>query len=247
MLHPDFLRLPIAHRGLHGPDAPENSRAAFEAAIAAGYGIELDVQPAGDGRAMVFHDDDLARLCDVPGLIRETRPGDLAALRLAGGDQAIPTLASVLELVAGRVPLLIEIKDQDGRLGGNIGDLQDRVAADLAGYEGPVAVMSFNPVTVAAFGAVAPGIARGLTSCGYGADEWPMLDTEMRARLADLGDFDRAGACFISHDKADLDSDAVARLAQRGVPVLCWTIRSPAEEQAARRIAGGITFEHYLP
>ena len=92
-----------------------------------------------------------------------------------------------------------------------------------------------------------PRLATGLTSCGFAAADWPLLDAARRAALARLEGFDTAGACFISHDCTDLDNPAVLGLARRGVPVLCWTIRSAAAEAAARRIARNITFEGYRP
>ena len=242
-----FLDTPIAHRGLHGPGIPENSLAAAEAAIAKGYGIELDIQPVAGGAPMVFHDYDLSRLAGDEGFIIDLDPETLAEMRLLDTDQGIPTLDDFLRLVDGRVPLLIEIKDQDGRMGPNIGELQARVAAALDGYEGPVAVMSFNPHTVAAFHEIAPDIPVGLTTCGYAKADWPMLDDETRTRLADIDDFDRCGASFISHDKSNLDNPRVDALKALGVPILCWTIRSHEEEIAARRVADNITFEGYEP
>ncbi|WBU54040.1 glycerophosphodiester phosphodiesterase family protein [Paracoccus sp. SCSIO 75233] len=246
-LHPDFIRLPIAHRGLHSEEVPENSLASFRAAIEAGYGIELDIQPAADGTPMVFHDYDLNRMCGDEGYINDMDLDDLAEQRLAGTDEKIPTLAETLREVAGRVPLLIEIKDQDGRLGDNIGELHDRVAAQLEGYDGPVAVMSFNPHTVKAFGKAAPEITRGLTSCAFDKEHWPMLDDEDRESLGSLSDFGSSGSEFLSHHWIDLANPAVAALADRGVPLLCWTIRSADEEAEARKLAGGITFENYRP
>ncbi|WP_323716322.1 glycerophosphodiester phosphodiesterase family protein [Paracoccus aminovorans] len=247
-LHPDFLRLPLAHRGLHGPGVPENSMAAFRAAIARGYGIECDIQRALDDTPMVFHDYDLARLTgEARGTVAASTPAQLARLRLMGSGEGIPTLADMLAEVAGRVPLLIEIKDPTADSGPDVGALPGRVAAALAGYGGPVAVMSFNPHVVAAFRAAAPGVAVGLTTCGYDAEEWPALDTPARAHLAAIADFDAVGAGFVSHDRADLANPAVAALKARGVPVLCWTVGSPEQEIQARRIADNITFEHYLP
>ncbi len=246
-LAPDFLRLPIAHRGLHGPGVPENSMAAFRAAIAAGYGIECDIQRASDGTALVFHDDDLPRLTGAEGLVSALGIDALSQLRIMGSAEPIPTLAELLDEVAGRVPLLIEIKDQSLRISAEVGDLQAEVARLLSGYDGPVAVMSFNPHAVAAFHAAAPGVTVGLTTCGYEAWDWPMLDEATRAHLAAILDFDRVGASFISHDRTNLDNPAVAALKARGVPVLCWTVCSPKEEAIARRVADNITFEHYLP
>src|SRR5690606_17300252 len=114
---------------------PENSPAAIAAAIDAGYAIEIDIQPSADGVPMVFHDYDLRRLTGQPGRIRGKTAAELARIPLldAGGG-GIPTLAEVLRLVAGRVPLLIEIKDQDGAMGPDVGPLENAVARDLAGY-----------------------------------------------------------------------------------------------------------------
>ena len=246
-LHPDFIRLPIAHRGLHSEGVPENSLAAFRAAIAAGYGIELDIQPAADGTPMVFHDYDLTRMCEDEGYITDMSLEDLAKERLGRTDEPIPTLAETLREIAGQVPLLIEIKDQDGRLGTSIGEVHNRVAALLEAYPGPVAVMSFNPNTVAAFGDAAPDVTRGLTTCAFDKDEWPMLSDAAREKLGALADYDRVGAEFISHDRVDLDNPAVTALKSRGVPVLCWTIRSVDEAAEAGRVADGITFENYRP
>ena len=247
MLHPDFLTRPIAHRGLHGPGAPENSMAAFRAAIAAGHGIELDIQPADDGTPLVFHDDDLSRMTGTEGAIADLSPEDASARRLAGTPEGIPTLADVLRLVAGRVPLLIEIKDQDGALGPDMGDLPLAVAAELSDYDGPVAVMSFNPDAARMVAEAAPGLAVGLTSCAFPEDDWPEVPAARRASLARLEDFDRVHASFISHHHADLANPAVRALAARGLPVLCWTIRSHDQERVARTLAANITYEGYTP
>lgn len=244
-LHPDFLRLPIAHRALHGPGVPENSLAAVRAAVAAGYGIEIDVQPSADGVAMVFHDDVLDRLTGESGPISARTAAALGAIRLKGGDEGIPTLGQVLATVDGRVPLLIEIKDQDGAMGPKVGGLGRAVANALAGYAGPVAVMSFNPHAVAEMAVLAPELPRGLTTYAFDDDEAKELPEGRRAQLAGIADFDRVGAAFISHDQRDLGSPRVAELKAAGVPVLCWTIRSPAQESQAREVADNITFEGY--
>lgn len=240
-----FLTMPVAHRGLHGPGIPENSLAAAQAAIDAGYAIELDIQPARDGEAMVFHDYDLRRLTGAEGFIAALDPAALSGMRLLGTDQPVPTLRQFLDLVAGRVPLLIEIKDQDMRLGPDIGILHERVAAILQGYDGAVAVMCFNPHVVEAFHRIAPHVPVGLTTCGYAEQDWPGIPEETRSHLAGINDFDRSGACFISHDKADLANPRVDALKAQGVPILCWTIRSAEEEVLARRVADNITFEGY--
>lgn len=243
-----FLRRPIAHRALHdvADGRPENSRAAIRAAITAGYGIEIDLQLSRDGRAMVFHDDDLDRLTEAAGPVRQRDAADLRAIALRGGDEGIPDFAEVLDLVAGRVPILVELKDQHGQMGENDGGLEGAAVLDLAGYAGPVALMSFNPHMVRRVAGLAPGIPRGLVSCDFAPGYWPHLPEAMRARLRAIPDYAAAGCAFISHQANDLDRPRVAELKAQGAAVLCWTIRSAAQEAHARKRADNITFEGYL-
>lgn len=252
MLHPDFLTRPLAHRGLHRPGIPENSMAAFRVAVAGGFGIELDIQPAADGTPLVFHDYDLNRLTGDRGVISALSVAEAGRRRLLGTTEGIPTLSAVLGLVAGRVPVLIEIKDQDGGMGPGMGGLPAAVGgvvrAHLMTHPGaPVAVMSFNPHAIAQLCQATPGIAVGLTSCAFPAENWPGVPADRRAELARLSAFDAVGAGFVSHHHHDLANPAVGALAARGIPVLCWTIRSRAEEAAARRHATNIIFEGYDP
>ncbi|MCX8507881.1 MAG: glycerophosphodiester phosphodiesterase family protein [Rhodobacteraceae bacterium] len=242
-----FLTLPIAHRAYHDRAAghPENSRAAVRAAIAAGYAIEIDIQPSADGVPMVFHDYDLRRLTGVAGRIRGRTATDLEALKLLTGNEGIPTLAEILAIVAGQVPLLIEIKDQDGAMGPDVGDLERSVAAVLAGYQGPLALMSFNPHSVAALANAAPHLPRGLTTSAYAPQDWPLLPSTVRDHLRQIPDLHSTGSCFISHEAADLDRPLVARLRTQGTAILCWTIRSAEAEAKARQVAQNITFEGY--
>ncbi|MSU91952.1 phosphodiesterase [Rhodobacteraceae bacterium 2CG4] len=250
----DFLSVPVAHRGLHDAEAGriENSCAAVAAAVAEGFGIEIDLQPSADGAAMVFHDYTLDRLTDRTGPIRTRTAAELGGIGLTGNTDpegaGIPTLAQVLDLVAGRVPLLIEVKDQSGDLGPQgIGPLEDATAEALRDYRGPLAVMSFNPDSVAALAQALPDVPRGLTCDAFDEDDWAAVPAARRRRLAGIGDFDRTGACFVSCGWQALDRAPVRALKARGVPVLCWTIRDSGQEQTARRIADNITFEGYTP
>lgn len=240
-----FLTRPIAHRALHGAGRPENSRAALRAAVAAGYAIEIDIQPSADGVPMVFHDYDLGRLTGETGPIRSRSAGELGQIGLLGGDEGIPTLEEVLETVAGAVPLLIEVKDQDGALGHDVGQLGQAVARVLNGYQGDVALMSFNPHAVATLAEAAPDRPRGLTTCAFPAEHWPLIPAPTRTLLAAIPDYDRVGACFISHQWQDLTHPRVEELSHEGAAILCWTIRSAEEEARARQIARNITFEGY--
>jgi glycerophosphoryl diester phosphodiesterase len=245
----EFLSAPIAHRALHDADQgiPENSRAAVQRAVRAGYGIEIDVNLSADGRAIVFHDATLDRLTTATGPVAQRSARELSDLLLKGSDERIPTLADVLGDVAGKVPLLIEIKDQSGAIGEGMDALERAVADDLADYAGPVAVMSFNPHVVAAMRSHAPHVPRGLVSSAFIPSQWPQISPEVCTRLRSIADFGRVGAGFISHDWTDLGSPRVAELKANGTPILCWTVTTAQVEAEARRIADNITFEGYLP
>jgi glycerophosphoryl diester phosphodiesterase len=242
-----LLRVPVAHRALHdrARGLIENSPGAIAAALAAGYGIEIDVQMSLDGQAMVFHDETLDRLTAERGLVRARTAAELGRITLTGGKDTIPTLPEVLAQVAGRVPLLIEIKDQSDAMAETDGRLEAAVAVALAGYGGDVAVMSFNPHSMAHMARLSPDVARGMTTSSYDAQDWPLVPAATRDRLRDIPDFDRVGASFISHQGDDLDRARVLALRDAGVPVLCWTIRSPEQEAAARQVAANVTFEGY--
>jgi glycerophosphoryl diester phosphodiesterase len=242
-----FLARPFAHRGLHdaGDGRPENSLAAAEAAIEHGYGIEFDVQGTADARAVVFHDYALDRLTGANGAVRQKTVAELAHIRLTSSDEGIPSLGEFLALVAGRVPLLLEIKDQDGALGKGVGTLEKAVAEALDGYEGDVAVMSFNPNSVAVMKDFAPDRPRGLVTSAFLRARWPVAKA-VRSRLRKIPDYARTGAVFITHQFSDLDRVRVAQLKAAGATVICWTVRSVEEERAARRVADNVTFEGYL-
>jgi len=244
----DFLRAPIAHRALHDRSKGriENSLSAIRAAIAAGYAIEIDLQLSSDGVAMVFHDDDLDRLTDETGPVSARRSADLQAMRLKGSTDTIPTFAEVLALVADRVPLLVEIKDQTLVLAKTDGRLEAAAATDAASYHGALAFMSFNPDCVARIAALCPDVPRGLTTSAYDPEDWGPMPAATGARLREIPDYEATQSSFISHEAADLGRARVAILKAAGAAVLCWTIRSPEAEAAARRVAQNVTFEGYL-
>jgi len=245
----EFLSQPVAHRALHDvkDGRPENSRAAIRAAIKAGYAIEIDLQCSSDGCPMVFHDDTLDRLAEASGPVTARSRAELEQIPLKGGDgECIPSLAEVLELVAGKVPLLIEIKDQDGALGTNLGPLEEATARALSGYKGPVALMSFNPHSITALARTAPEIARGLVTSAYDPESWSPLPVPTCDRLREIPDFDSSQSSFISHEVGDLSRQRVQELRTSGVPVLCWTVTSAKIEEEARKWVDNVTFEQYL-
>lgn len=242
-----FLTTPLAHRAYHSRKdrRPENSAGAIKAAIAAGYGIEIDLQLSSDGVAMVFHDEQLDRLTAEKGPVNARTAKALSQILLLDCDEGIPRLTEVLALVAGWVPLLIEIKDQTETMAETDGRLEAATAAALASYNGPIAVMSFNPHSIAHMARLAPNVPRGLTTSAYDPTDWAPLDPAICDRLREIPDYARTGSCFISHEAADLSRPRVAELKAEGAAVLCWTIRSPEAEALARRHAQNVTFESY--
>lgn len=223
---------PFAHRGLHGPGRIENSRAAFIAAMDQGYGIELDVRVSGDGEAMVFHDADLGRLTGAAGPVGDRTAAALGRLTLRGSDETIPTLSEILELVGGRVPLLIELKAARR----NASPLSAAVERALRNDRGDAAVMSFNPEVARWFARHAASRMRGL-----------VLSERQRsgvmARIERALAVRRARPHFIACDVRDLPSRFAAARRRAGVRLFAWTVRAPADHAAAAAHADQVIFE----
>jgi len=240
-----FFARPIAHRALHGPRRAENGLKAVHAAITAGYPIELDVQLASDDVPVVFHDYDLGRLTIEQGPVRGRSSAQLSAIPLNGDGGTVPTLSQVLDIIAGQVPLLIEVKDQDGALGPDTGKMGAAVAERLRGYNGDVAVMSFNPHHIAELQRILPDVPRGLVTDPFAPVDWPLVPIPTLDRLRAIPDYDHVGACFISHNVDALDTPRVTELKISGAGILCWTVRTPEQASAARQIVDNITFEGF--
>lgn len=223
---------PFAHRGLHGGGKIENSRAAFEAAIARGHGIELDVQASADGEAFVFHDAGLERLTGSAGFIRDLGGEALSRIRLRDCEETLPSLAEILALIGGQVPLLIEVKSPDR----NVAQLCAAVAKALTSYDGPVGVMSFNPEVSRWFAQTAPDTLRGLV-----VTEQSEADPRGRAerRLA----LWRARPHFLAYDIRDLPSPFAAAARTRGLRLCTWTVRTAEEHARAAAHADQIIYE----
>ncbi|MEY4472283.1 MAG: hypothetical protein RL671_587 [Pseudomonadota bacterium] len=215
-----------AHRGLHGAGLPENSPAAFAAAIARGMGIECDIQLSSDGQAMVFHDATLDRLTAEQGRLADRSAAELGRIKLTAGDDTIPTLRQLLDQVAGKVPLLIEIKSPKGKPE-RIPALCMSVRRVLEGYQDPHAIMSFDPRIVRWFAAHSPLTVRGLVVTEENDKALP----GMVRRYLSLW---HARPDFLAYDVRDLPSRFAAAQRRRGLPVTTWTVRSPeCRERAA--------------
>jgi glycerophosphoryl diester phosphodiesterase len=246
-LDPAFLKTPIAHRALHDASKGifENCRSAIIAAIEHGYAIEIDLQLSSDGRAMVFHDDTLDRLTDKRGDVSEYTAAELSQIKVGSGQDVIQPLEDILHLIDGRVPLLIELKDQSRQLSQTDGRLEQATIDALSLYHGPVAVMSFNPHMIATMAQLSSELPLGLTTGGFMDPTWG-IDAERVAYLSQIADFDPTRYSFVSHFALELAAPCIQTLKEQGVAMFTWTIRSPEAEAIARQTVDNITFEGYL-
>ncbi len=236
---------PIAHRGLHDEvhGIIENSPSAFAAAMRHGYAIECDLQVSADGEAMVFHDDYLDRLTQDTGRLAAIRSKELRKIALKGSRDHIATLADLLHQVAGRAPLVIELKshwDGDDRL-------PRRAVEVLNRYEGPFALMSFDPDMVEQVRELAPQMARGIVADRVSDTYWSRLSLARRLELRNMGHLAHTRPHFLSYDVAGLPSPASRLFHEAGLPVICWTVRDEATRARALRWADQITFEGFYP
>jgi glycerophosphoryl diester phosphodiesterase len=242
-----FIR-PIAHRGLHDPARGliENTAPAFLAAIAKGYGIECDLQAAIDGSPMVFHDALLDRLIDASGPIAFQTPESLARYRYKGQQTGILSLRELLDLVAGRVPLLVEVKSNARVPAGFL----DNIARLAAAYRGPIALMSFNRDLVAELGPLAPEIPRGIVVGAHelGPSRWTRKTRGRDAALVASLDAAPAGIAFVAIEVKLLEA-ARTWINRRAapLPLFTWTVRSAADRAAAAAWADAPIFEGYEP
>ena len=234
-----LVETPIAHRGFHDKNNPENSLAAFARAIEKGYAIELDVQLLADETVVVFHDDSLARMTGNDGYIKYLNKEDLKALSLKGTKETIPTLEEVLRSVDGRVPLLIEIKNKY-----KVGKLEQKVIDLLKNYKGKYAVQSFNPFSLGYFRQHAPQILRGQLA-GYLKNEkslsWISKFLLKRMRFNKKV----SQPDFIAYEAAALPNRFVRKY--KNLPLLAWAIKSKEEYLKIVKYCDNIIFEKFDP
>ena len=232
-----------AHRGLHTPDrsVPENSLAAFKAAAAAGYGMELDVQLSKDGQVVVFHDDTLDRVTGAHGRVDALDWAELQTLPLCGTEHRIPLFSQVLEAVDGATPLIVELKS-----GPRNRQLCQKTLALLRGYRGAFCVESFDPTIVAWFRRNAPNILRGQL-----ADSWAAFRKD-GASAAGAFALSRCLGNFLARPQfiawGPRPKNLAVRLAEAFGPVkIFWTARPGMDHAALTRDYDGVIFEHYAP
>ena len=248
MRAPDWLTArPVAHRGLH--DAArgiiENMPAAAERAIAGNFAIECDIQLTSDGEAMVHHDDELGRLTEGSGTLLTKTAAELKQVRFKDTTERMMTLTDLCNLVAGRVPLVIEVKSHfDGDR-----KLVKRMAEVLASYQGQAVGMSFDPDQVVALRELIPGRARGIVAeREYTAEEWPEASPEQRRGMTHLRHAFQSRPHFVAYwvDELPAAGPWIARNIF-GLPLLTWTVRTPEQRTRAARLADQMIFEGFLP
>lgn len=218
-----LITAPIAHRGLHGDGIVENSLAAFEAAIAAGHGIECDVQSAIDGTPFVFHDLTLERLAGRPDAVASLSPAELETIELSHGGGPIMRLDDLLRLVAGRVPLFVEIKAKREFKA----EFCRRIRGALEGYRGPVSIMSFHPLAVRWFRNHGENIPRGMVITEED-------DRGLRGDIKRLLAIRASAPDFLAYDIRDLPSAIPAAARKKGLATVSWTVRTEAQFATAK-------------
>jgi glycerophosphoryl diester phosphodiesterase len=242
---PDWLTSrPIAHRGLH--DAArgviENTASAVDAAIASGYGIEVDLQVSADGEAMVYHDDALGRLTNGTGPLAAMSAAELRRVPFRATRDRMMTLGELCTLVAGRATLVLELKsrfDRDRRLVARVADV-------LAAYAGPTVAMSFDPDVVIALRRAAPRLLRGIVSeRRFAHAEWPAVTEWQRRILAHLLHAPITRPDFVAYRVDDLPAPATRLARHVGMTVLTWTVRTPEQRRRAETYADQMIFEGF--
>jgi glycerophosphoryl diester phosphodiesterase len=235
---------PVAHRGLHDVKggAVENTATAFARAIAHSYPIECDLQITADGEAVVFHDDRLDRLTMESGWVRAHTARAIRKIGFKSGTDRIQTIGELLDQVAGKVPLIIEIKshwDRDDRL-------VRRALQVLDGYQGPFVIMSFDPDLVSAVRMYSPKTVRGIVTDRTIDAFYDTLPFMRRLELRYFTHMPQTMPHFISYRWMDLPFPPVSAFRMAGRPVISWTIRSREAARAACRYSDQITFEGFL-
>ena len=237
----EYVGVRFAHRGLYNDERAENSMSAFRAAVEAGYGIELDVRLSKDGELVVFHDDTLTRVAKIEGRVDEFTADELSEIKLSDTEDTVPKFSDVLKLVDGRVPLLVEIKEDAGNY-----KVSSRTAEILKEYNGRFIVESFNPLSLHNFGKLYPTPALGVLSMNYFKEEKYKKPLYFVLKYLLLNRFASPSFIAFCHTDKSLSLTLLKKLF--GVVTFAWTVRSPEEERAALKAGySGVIFENYIP
>lgn len=238
-----FKKTLYAHRGLHSEDksVPENSLPAFSLAAEQGYGIELDIQLTSDEKVVVFHDDSLKRVCGIDKRLSDCTYEELCGYRLYDTDERIPLFTEVLSLVAGRVPIIVELKPSNRKA-----LLCARGAEILDAYEGPFVIESFDPFIVGWFKKHRPGVIRGQLAAGFaGYSGIPKYQGALLALML-LNFVSRPHFAAFGHE----DSHHKFRLwlyKLLGGKLVAWTVRDESDMGYCAKKFDAVIFEDFRP
>ena len=232
---------PIAHRGLHTKDIPENSLSAFENALKNNYAIELDVQFTKDKEVVVFHDENLKRMTNDTRNIEDVNYDELKNLRLGNTNEIIPTLEEVLELVDSKVAILIEIKDCKDYI-----ELSEKTYEILKGYEGNYAIQSFNPFILEWYKNNASEVIRGQLS-GTFTEGSESLNSFEKFVLKNMFLNFKSKPNYIGYELEGIPKSKLESLRKKGVPIIVWTVKNKEDMEKAYKYSDNITFENFLP
>lgn len=232
---------PIAHRGLHTKDIPENSLSAFENALKNNYAIELDVQFTKDKEVVVFHDENLKRITNDTRNIEDVNYDELKNLRLDNTNEIIPTLEEVLELVDSKVAILIEIKDCKDYI-----ELSEKTYEILKGYEGNYAIQSFNPFILEWYKNNASEVVRGQLSGTFTEGSESLNSFEKFVLKNMLLNF-KSKPNYIGYELEGIPKSKLESLRKKGVPIIVWTVKNKEDMEKAYKYSDNITFENFLP
>lgn len=230
-----LLTKPIAHRGLWGEDIVENSISAYKNAVINGYPIEIDLYSSIDGKLFCFHDQDLMRMTGQKGYIYEKTASELKSIKLKGTNESIPTFDEVLAIVDGKVPLLIELKDQPTN------SYVDKVIERLKSYKGDFAIQSFNPLFIKRVKKLAPEFLRGILGTKTYSKGLPFIKRQVIKNM--LLNF-VIKPDFISYSFEDLP---LKKRKIKNIPIISWTITSQKDYKRVKPYAKNIIFENFIP
>jgi glycerophosphoryl diester phosphodiesterase len=237
MIHEGWITsIPIAHRGFHNSEFPENSIGAFINAKKHGFSIELDVQLSADDTIVVFHDTDTFRMTQENGKIKELSLSQIKKRKLQNSDFEIPTLKEVFDIVDAQTPILIEIKNDE-----NPGKLEMLLCSEINKYQGTCAVQSFNPLSLQFVKRKCPHILRGQLSQSF-KDEKMNIFKKFTLKHFMLNNLSEPH--FISYRIDDLPNRKVCSFRKKGMPIIGWTIASKKERYGAKIYCDNIIFEN---
>tara|TARA_B110000196_G_scaffold126820_1_gene109931 strand:+ start:174 stop:854 length:681 start_codon:yes stop_codon:yes gene_type:complete len=221
-------KLPIAHRGLHSNanNIYENTKESFLAAVNENYAIECDVVLSKDHEVVVFHDENLKRLCNLDKNVSSLTMNELRSLKIYESDSNIISLDEMLHVVSAHVPIIIEIKGKFTPF------IEERIQEIIRSYRGPIALKTFNLKSVEWLIKFLPYVYKGLVIDSNTNNFEAILDLNID---------------FVSCDIEFIESNLVDRLKKKGLPIITWTVDNEDKKKKANLIADNIIFENIRP